>query len=126
MHFHRRTATHRGSPLTTMEMQKTRAGAGKRHISVAPILNAARTKVSDYLEAQGFDRVQYSVFLGKVDPHRWQLVWAHLQKQFAKRCEPTDKIFSLVIEQDHFEKMGLLGNEIDRAWILQEVQVFFV
>jgi CRISPR-associated protein Cas2 len=88
--------------------------------------NAARTKVSDYLENQGFDRVQYSVFMGKVDPHRWQVVWATLQKLFVKRCEPTDKIFSLVIERDHFEKMGILGHEIDRAWILQEVQVLFV
>ena len=89
--------------------------------------NKGRTIVSDYLEAQGFDRVQYSVeAMGLIDPHRWQVVWSHLQKLFAQRCEPTDKIFSLVIERDHFEKMGILGDEIDRAWILQLVQVLFV
>ena len=87
---------------------------------------SARTRVSDYLEAQAFERVQYSVFIGEVDAHRWQVVWAELQKIFVKRCIETDKIFSVVIERDHFEKMSILGAELDQAWILQEVQVFFV
>ena len=88
--------------------------------------NAARTRISDYLEAQGFERVQYSVFLGTLDPYRWKLVWGQLGKLFAKHCQPTDKIFSVVVERDHFDKMSILGDDLDRAWILQEVPVFFV
>jgi CRISPR-associated endonuclease Cas2 len=88
--------------------------------------NAARTKVHDYLEAQGFERVQFSVFMGVVDAHHWQKVWAHLAKLFEKRCDKTDKIFSHVIERDHFEKMLTLGDGIDKAWLLQEVQVLFI
>jgi CRISPR-associated endonuclease Cas2 len=87
--------------------------------------NAARARVSDYLESQGFERVQYSVFLGTVDQHRWQKTWVHLAKLFAKHCAPTDKIFSIVVERDHFDKMSILGQDLDRAWILQEVPVFF-
>lgn len=86
---------------------------------------AARTRVHDYLEAQGFDRIQYSVFIGEIDPHRWQKVWAHLVAVHCKHCQETDKIYSHVIERDHFRKMAILGRPLDVAWILQELDVWF-
>jgi CRISPR-associated endonuclease Cas2 len=86
----------------------------------------ARTRVSDYLEQQGFERVQYSVFAGVVDQHRWHKVWVHLGKLFSRRCAETDKIFSVVVERDHFGKMAILGAALDRDWLLQEVPVLCV
>ncbi len=86
----------------------------------------ARTKVHDYLEAQGFERIQYSVFVGRIDIHRWQKVWARLCSIHARYCTELDKINSHVIEADHFRKMSILGPSIDTAWILQEVDVLFI
>ena len=86
----------------------------------------ARSKVHDYLEAQGFDRIQFSVFVGKTDAHHWQKVWAYLEKLFAQRCKSEDKIYSRVIAHDHFKNMRILGQPIDTAWILHEIDVWFV
>lgn len=85
----------------------------------------ARTKVHDYLQAQGFDRIQYSVFVGRIDPHRWQKVWARLCALHARHCTAQDKIHSHVIEADHFRNMRVLGPPPDLPWILQELDVYF-
>jgi CRISPR-associated endonuclease Cas2 len=88
--------------------------------------NKARLKVHDYLEAQGFERIQYSVFVGKIDMHRWQKIWAKLCALHARYCTDQDKIYSHVIEANHFRKMSVLGPPLDIPWILQEMNVFFI
>lgn len=86
----------------------------------------ARTRVSDYLEAEGFERVQFSVFIGKASTKHWERMWKKLETLYMKHCAPTDKIFTHVIERDHFRKMSILGPELDVEWILQEVEYLFI
>lgn len=86
----------------------------------------ARTKVSKYLEAQGFDRLQYSVFVGKIESNRWEKVRSQLAFLFEKHCKSDDKIFSHVVERDHFKNMSIFGRGPDKAWILHEIEVLFI
>ena len=85
-----------------------------------------RTKLHDYLEAQGFDRIQYSVFVGTIDLHRWQKVWARICSLHAQYCADTDKIYTHLIDAQHFEKMLTLGHGPDTDWILHKTEVLFV
>ena len=87
--------------------------------------NKGRVKVHDYLEAQGFERIQYSVFLGKVEAARWVKIWRRLSNIFHEHCAPEDKIYSHLIEAQHFRKMLTLGTKVDIDWILQETDTFF-
>lgn len=88
--------------------------------------NKGRTKIHDYLEAQGFERIQFSVFIGKIDRHRWQKVWARLSSFHAQYCSEEDKIYAHNIQAEHFEKMSKLGNGPDTDWILQKTEVLFI
>lgn len=88
--------------------------------------NKTRTKLSDLLELHGFDRIQYSVFVGKIPIGRWQKLWSEIEKLYTEKGKSNDRIYSHVIEHDHFKKMTILGNAIDTAWVLQEIKVWFV
>lgn len=94
------------------------------YYDIAP--DKARAKVHDYLEAQGFERIQYSVFVGVVDQHRWQKVWARLSSLHARYCTDADKMYSHLIDPGHFEKMTILGHGPDTDWILQRQEVLFI
>lgn len=85
-----------------------------------------RTKVHDYLEAQGFVRIQYSVFVGQVKATHWRRVWRQLTHLHETYCDPDDKLNSHLIEARHFREMCHLGNPIDIDWVLNEVGVFFI
>lgn len=85
-----------------------------------------RTRLAKYLEAQDFTRLQYSVFIGQIEASRWKNLERYLAKFHAKYCKPEDRINSHVIETDNFKEMLILGNEIDMAWILHEINVLFV
>lgn len=88
--------------------------------------NKARNKFAHFLEAQDFTRLQFSVFVGKVEPQRWKRLESDLEKFHAKHCKKGDRIHSHLIERDHFEGMLVLGEELDKAWIMQEINVLFV
>ena len=87
--------------------------------------NKPRTELANQLIYLGFERVQYSVFVGRISPARWKTAWKEMQKFFLEKCEKTDRIYSHVIERDHFRGMGILGAGMDLDWILQEVDVWF-
>ena len=85
-----------------------------------------RTKISNYLEAQGLERIQFSVFVGEIEPPRWQKVWKKLVELYEKECDAaTDRIFSHVVDRDNFGKMLTLGLSPDKAWIMGEVSSLY-
>lgn len=84
-----------------------------------------RTKVHDYLEAQGFVRIQYSVFVGKVKPAHWRRVWRHLTHLHERYCAPADKVYSHLLEAQHFRDMCRLGDPLDIDWVLNEIDVLW-
>ncbi|HHG83353.1 MAG TPA: CRISPR-associated endonuclease Cas2, partial [Bacteroidetes bacterium] len=69
----------------------------------------ARTRFSKRLEFYGFERIQYSVFLGEVPAGRWKNIWKETQIFFENYCDEDDRIMSHVIERDHFDNMAILG-----------------
>jgi CRISPR-associated endonuclease Cas2 len=85
-----------------------------------------RTRLSKFLEAQDFTRLQYSVFVGQIEPSRWKTLERYLAKFHEKYCDAKDRINSHVIERDNFQEMLILGNEVDTAWILHEITVLFI
>ena len=85
-----------------------------------------RTRLAGFLEAQDFTRLQYSVFIGKIEALRWRSLERKLNSFYGKYCSEGDRIHSHVIERDHFRKMLILGNELDTAWILDEIRVLFI
>lgn len=85
-----------------------------------------RTRLADELEFIGFHRIQYSVFCGRIERDRWPRIHKSLEKFHKKHCIATDRIFSHLIERDHFEKMTILGQHFDKAWILDEIDLLFI
>lgn len=88
--------------------------------------NKPRTKLADYLEQQGLVRLQYSVFSGEVEAHHWNRIWKHITHFFRTKCQPEDKVFSMVVDSDHFRKMDTLGPEPEIAWIMDEIHTFYL
>ncbi len=87
----------------------------------------ARTKLVNLLEHLGFDRIQYSVFVGKIASEKWPKCWKGIEKFYAKNCNTeTDRIYSHIIDQDNFKKMSTLGKGPNSAWILHEINVLFI
>lgn len=86
-----------------------------------------RTKLVDLLEYYGFDRIQYSVFVGRVVSERWKKAWKGIEKFYSKNFDvATDRIYTHIIDRDNFENMGILGEGPDSAWILHEINVLFI
>jgi CRISPR-associated protein Cas2 len=86
----------------------------------------ARTRLAKLLERQGFTRLQYSVFAGETDRHRWQAVWAGLETFFRKHCTPADKLYAPVVETDAFEKMPLLGTPPDFDYVMNKMHTLYL
>lgn len=85
-----------------------------------------RTRLAKFLEAHDFSRLQYSVFVGLIEPSRWRNLKSYLEKFHKKHCIAEDRIHSHVIERDNFEEMLILGTDLDTAWILHEIRVLFI
>lgn len=80
-----------------------------------------RVKLATQLEALGLERIQYSVFLGKV---RVDDLQACLD-QFAPLLEEDDRIFVLPLEKEQTQRMQMIGAAADLPYILGEQVVLF-
>jgi len=70
-----------------------------------------RTKVVRLLEKEGYERIQFSVFIAPFNPEKNKL-WVKLQTLLAQT--PSNKIFCLKITTENFYKIKIIGNfEID-------------
>ena len=67
-----------------------------------------RTKVAKSLIAEGFERIQLSVFLGTVNPKENIKLWNELQKWLS--AEPHSKLLLLPLTKNNFRKMLILGD----------------
>ena len=59
----------------------------------------SRNRLSALLEEQGFERIQYSIFVGQISAARWDAFWSRLERFFKERCSEKDRIYSHMIEQ---------------------------
>ena len=65
--------------------------------------NKERTKVSKYLEKEGFERIQYSVFAGPIETNK-ELTQI-LVDLYSKVTGAEDKIFALPMSINKFKAM---------------------
>ena len=66
-----------------------------------------RNKVAKRLVAEGYDRIQLSVFSGIKNPKDNKLLWGNLQQWLAG--EPTAKFFVLKTSKNNFKNMQCVG-----------------
>jgi len=74
--------------------------------------NKLRKKVADVLQAEGFERIQYSVFVGKYDPRQNEKLWKVLEKAGNTTEQGSVKIFVIPMLKYHFQRMLMLGSAL--------------
>ena len=84
-----------------------------------------RTHLARWLDAEGFDRIQYSVFVGKTTRYRWDKLYPELQEWFEEHCQTEDRLYAIVLDSNHFRRTEMLGVPLDTEWILQTVDAWF-
>lgn len=82
----------------------------------------ARTKVAKECKKYGLERVQKSVFLGKLKENRFD--------ELGEKChglidESTDSIYLFPFCQDDFRKIKVLGQGFDKKLVNDEVLAKF-
>jgi len=68
-----------------------------------------RTKVSKLLIAQGYERIQYSIFAGPDNPMMNHDLWRKLEQLDTESDENKYKIFVIPIPTENFIQMEILG-----------------
>lgn len=86
---------------------------------------APRTRLARHLDSAGLDRIQYSVFLGPLSSSRWEHLAEWLKTFFDAHCQPKDRIYALVLDPRNFRRMLVLGEPLDKEWLLGGPNVLF-
>ena len=68
-----------------------------------------RKKVHDKLQAEGLERIQYSVFLGPISERRKPIMSNWLEDKVKRSDNPRDKICILQVQPSDLEKIELMG-----------------
>lgn len=76
--------------------------------------NNVRTKIADKLIEWGFERIQYSVFVGEDNPAEIKELWESLKSLLTMEQASNDRLFAIAIDKQHFLNMKVLGtNDLD-------------
>jgi CRISPR-associated protein Cas2 len=86
----------------------------------------SRTKIAKYLEQTGLTRLQYSLFIGKMNFVKWQKTKQKIEKIFNQYASPNDKLYIQNIDENNFEKMEIMGNAPDIDFILHKQKVLYI
>ncbi|MGF1533847.1 MAG: CRISPR-associated endonuclease Cas2 [Bernardetiaceae bacterium] len=82
----------------------------------------ARNKVAKHCLQAGLYRVQYSVFLGSLNPHQKDT----LELQIEALIDPdVDKVYIFPMSKDELRATVLLGQAFDKKLITDEVHALF-
>lgn len=73
--------------------------------------NALRLKLSKRLVYYGLDRIQYSVFVGKIKNRLFKALKKEIQELIQKSQPSDDKILILPIEKQLLERVWLVGKD---------------
>jgi|GEM_PF-2517625 len=69
-----------------------------------------RACISKRLIARGYERLQFSVFVGVQPPWENKRLWIVLQGMVAKDGQPSDKVYSIQIHKTAFKNMKTIGS----------------
>ena len=82
-----------------------------------------RTKVSKICEQTGLERVQYSVFLGTVNPNSKDTLELMIKELINPK---TDSVYIFPMSKDELKETVLLGQAFDKKLITNEIRELFI
>jgi CRISPR-associated protein Cas2 len=68
-----------------------------------------RTRVSRILEQHGYERIQFSTFVGNQPPQNIKGLWKTLNKLLSSVDCESDKILVIRLPAENFKKMMIIG-----------------
>ena len=78
-----------------------------------------RTKVSKILVEEGYERIQFSVFIGNRDPKQVLGLWNRIKLIMSK--EEDAKLYVFKLNENNFKNMDIIGKfDYDFDYILGE------
>lgn len=83
----------------------------------------ARTKIAKACEQSGLYRVQYSVFLGTIEPDRKDTLQLQLEELMDTE---TDSVYIFPMSKDELKSTVQMGQAFDRELITDEVKSLFL
>ncbi len=85
-----------------------------------------RKRVADLLLAEGYERLQWSVFIGPAHPVRTMAMWARLE-ELVMRPGHTDRMFIIPLPAGALGRMRMIGEAgVDLDLLTGRRQVLFV
>lgn len=85
---------------------------------------ALRTKVAKLLVNEGFERIQYSVFVSPFNPHKDKL-WHKLQ--IILNNTPANKLYCLKLTKENFYHIKIIGNfETDLKYLTGDLSSLII
>ncbi len=85
-----------------------------------------RTKTAKLLLRQGFERLQFSVFIGEIESDKWKTIWKKLQQLAEKDLAESDQICSFIIAPEQFRNLLTIGSAPDVEYIMGEKTVLYL
>jgi CRISPR-associated protein Cas2 len=83
----------------------------------------ARTRAAKYCKQAGLYRVQYSTFLGNLDPNQRDTLSLQLENEIDVLI---DKVYILPMSRDELKQTVLLGKAFDKDYVSDEVKALFL
>jgi CRISPR-associated protein Cas2 len=84
-----------------------------------------RTKIAKRIIAEGYERLQFSVFVGLGSPKTNKPLWADLHKWL--EVEPTAKLYVVPVTNNNLRNMVILGkNGLDIGYLLGNRNTMFI
>ena len=82
----------------------------------------ARSRVAKFCKQAGLYRVQYSVFIGKIEADRKDTLRLQIEEEIDV---DTDKVYIFPMSQAGFKQTILLGQAFDKKFVNDEVMALF-
>lgn len=83
----------------------------------------SRTKIAKACERFGLFRVQYSVFLGSIEPNEKDTLQVEIEDLMN---EKEDSVYMFPMSKDELKATTLLGQAFDKKMVTDEVKALFL
>ncbi|MCB0798669.1 MAG: CRISPR-associated endonuclease Cas2 [Chitinophagales bacterium] len=86
-----------------------------------------RTKIADLLMEYGYERLQYSVFVGLQEPSANERLWDRLTELVPEENDTTDRLLVIRLLKRHFKSMQVRGHILtDLPYICGELSTLVI